>query len=120
MHHPPDGSWVDYVAGWRRPHFVWVNSEWTRQASLPRQIWSGLPQRRVFPPLWPFQSSVIRESRRSGEPVVILQMSRLQPWKGHALLIRALSRLDRQMAWRCRIAGRPEDSAGEAYLEYLK
>ncbi len=50
---------------------------------------------------------------------VILQLSRMEPGKGHALLLEALARLGRDAAWECLVVGgaqRPEERAYEERL----
>ncbi|MFY0564181.1 glycosyltransferase [Archangium lansingense] len=50
---------------------------------------------------------------------VILQLSRMEPGKGHALLLEALARLGRDTAWECLVVGgvqRPEERAYEERL----
>jgi glycosyltransferase involved in cell wall biosynthesis len=51
---------------------------------------------------------------------VIIQASRLERWKGHAELLRALAQLADVPGWVCWIAGGPQQPREQAYLEELR
>jgi glycosyltransferase involved in cell wall biosynthesis len=51
---------------------------------------------------------------------VILMASRLERWKGHALLLESLARLRDVNDWQCWIAGGPQRAAEDVYLSELK
>jgi glycosyltransferase involved in cell wall biosynthesis len=56
----------------------------------------------------------------SAGEVVILQASRLDPWKGHRILLHALTQMRNIPDWRCWIAGSPQRPEEEAYRAELR
>src|SRR5262249_49606163 len=54
------------------------------------------------------------------DAVVIVQASRLEPWKGHQLLLEALAKLAPLSGWVCWIAGGPQLPGEDAYLAELR
>lgn len=51
---------------------------------------------------------------------VIIQVSRLDPWKGHELHLEALARLTDLPDWRCWFVGGPQNRTEERYFERLR
>lgn len=51
---------------------------------------------------------------------VIVQVSRIEPWKGHVLHIRALANLSPDVDWRCWVVGGPQTKAEQNYAESLR
>jgi glycosyltransferase involved in cell wall biosynthesis len=65
--------------------------------------------------------AVLRERLETpARDVVIVQVSRLEPWKGQHVLLRALSRLRDVTGWTCWIVGGAQRGADEAYLRSLQ
>jgi glycosyltransferase involved in cell wall biosynthesis len=63
----------------------------------------------------------LRESLGTApESIVILQASRLERWKGHALLLSALARLKDDPRWTCWLAGGPQRPAEAIYFAELR
>jgi glycosyltransferase involved in cell wall biosynthesis len=54
------------------------------------------------------------------DDIVIIQTSRLEPWKGHQLHLRALARLRHLPGWVCWIAGGAQRPKEQAYLRELQ
>ncbi|MGZ3461111.1 MAG: glycosyltransferase [Archangium sp.] len=54
------------------------------------------------------------------DTVVILQLSRMEPGKGHALLLEALAKLGRGAAWECWVVGGAQRTEEQGYLERLR
>ena len=54
------------------------------------------------------------------EDIVVIQTSRLEPWKGHQLHLRALARLRDLPGWVSWIAGGPQRPKEEAYFRELQ
>ena len=54
------------------------------------------------------------------DEVIIVQASRMEAWKGHAILLRALARLPKNARWKCWFAGGAERPDEIAYLDELK
>ncbi len=59
------------------------------------------------------------EFATASDATVIVQVSRLEAWKGHEVLLDALARLRDVPGWQCWIVGGAQRSAEKAYLESL-
>lgn len=126
LHDVPEPRKVLYRWGWLRPPRLCIaNSEFVR--SRVRDL-GGAVQTAVVHPLVltpaqpaPTACAAIRSELgvREGE-VVILQASRLDPWKGHRTLLRSLARLDSSVPFRAWIAGAPQRAAEQAYADGLR
>ncbi|HEU4561392.1 MAG TPA: glycosyltransferase, partial [Longimicrobium sp.] len=120
VHRP---RWVDRVARRARPALVISNSRAsleTLAAFLP-----GVPAQVLHYPVEPAApGGEDRESVRAGMgvrpgEVVIVQASRMEAWKGHALHLEALARI-RHLPWVCWMAGGAQRPAEARYLEQLQ
>lgn len=60
-----------------------------------------------------------KESRDKNRPLVIFVAARMQPWKGHAVLLGALARLKTSVGWICRLAGGPQTRVEQTYFDAL-
>jgi len=112
MHDAGDGRhWLDRWARRCPPDFCVANSSYT--ARRVAEWFPGVTPRVIRGPVAPAQVSdavALRAQVRSqlGVPagtLVILMAARLEPWKGHVLLLDALSRLRDLPGWICCIAG---------------
>jgi glycosyltransferase involved in cell wall biosynthesis len=56
----------------------------------------------------------------SSEAVAIVHSSRMEPWKGHRLLLKALSLLASVPNWTCWVAGAPQRPSEEHYFKMVK
>ena len=115
--------WTERWARLRAPDVVVYNSEFT-----------GMTVRRVFPraraelvhcPVSPPRAGATREAVRrelgvAPETAVIVQVGRLERWKGHALLLHALGFLGDLPGWECWIVGGAQRSSETAYEAQLK
>ena len=115
--------WTERWARLRPPDLVIYNSEFT-----------GMTLRRVFPraraellhcPVSPPVVSATREAvrREFGVPpetAVIVQVGRLERWKGHALLLHALGFLGDLPGWECWIVGGAQRASEKTYEAQLK
>ena len=120
--------WFERLAARTPPDIAIVNSEFTA-TTLPR-LFPKTPSRVVRYPVefdvgdsFKTDPTVRLDTRRglatSPDAVVILQASRLERWKGHAVFIEALSKLTADPSWTAWIAGGPQRPAEHAYFGEL-
>ena len=110
------GYWLDRLASRTPPDLIVANSRFT--AGLVRTVFPASPVKVWHAPrALPARNGSVRREVRSElgtaeEAVVILQASRLERWKGHAVHLAALGRLRRHAGvgvlagWRCAKGGR--------------
>jgi glycosyltransferase involved in cell wall biosynthesis len=118
-------NWLVLWAGLSSPDLVICNSRFT--ASTLGRLFSAAPFETLYYPVARRAEkldSAQREALRShlnttSEAVVILQASRMEPWKGHWLLLDALARLADVPQWFCWIAGGPQRHEEIAYTKAL-
>ncbi len=113
---------LDRWASWSPPDLVIANSHATQSSA--RALFPRMPMTVIHPPVMappdPSTSrSVVRATLAAPEDaLVVLMASRLERWKGHELLIRSMSRLDRRfVAW---IVGGPQRAEEHSYFKELK
>lgn len=85
----------------------------------PTPLVAGCPVEDRTPKEPEVRQAVRQELGVAEGTAVILQLSRMEPGKGHALLLEALARLGRDAAWECLLVGgaqRPEERAYEERL----
>ncbi|HWP37162.1 MAG TPA: glycosyltransferase [Gemmatimonadales bacterium] len=124
-------NWLDHLAARRKPDLLIANSRYTATATLasfPEFSGSspaGIPV--VHPPLdlpengRETAGAAVRATlgARAGT-TVIFQASRLEPWKGHRVLLDALGKIGASRDWVCWIAGGAQRPAEESYLRSLQ
>jgi glycosyltransferase involved in cell wall biosynthesis len=126
MHDVPNRrGWLDHLAGRTPPDLVVCNSRFTEEAGR----WL-FPRARRIMVRYPLalgdradRSVRARVRVRLGaadDAVVILHASRMQAWKGHALLVDALAQLRDHPRWVCWFAGGAQRPAEEEYLRRLR
>jgi glycosyltransferase involved in cell wall biosynthesis len=106
------------------PDALLTNSEFTAgsvSALVPRltPLVAGCPVEDRTPKEPGVRQAVRQELGVAEGTALILQLSRMEPGKGHALLLEALARLGRDTAWECLVVGgaqRPEERAYEERL----
>jgi glycosyltransferase involved in cell wall biosynthesis len=121
-----DRNWLELWAGLSSPDLVICNSRFTA-ATLGR-LFRGMPFETLYNPVEHcagILEAAQREALRRGldtasEAVVLMQASRMEPWKGHGLLLEALARLADVPQWVCWIAGGPQRREEVAYAETLR
>jgi glycosyltransferase involved in cell wall biosynthesis len=119
-------NWIMLWAGLSSPDLVICNSRYT--ASTLGRLFSEVPFEILnYPVMHPAQKleSASRETLRShlrtpSEAVVVLQASRMEPWKGHRLLLEALARLADVPQWICWLAGGPQRPQEISYEQDLR
>ncbi|MCI0684020.1 MAG: glycosyltransferase family 4 protein [Gemmataceae bacterium] len=117
--------WLERWARWTKPDRIIANSRAT--AATMHTLFPGVPPEVVYLPVSPPASMdralVRREVRQSlGTPedtVVIVQVSRMEPGKGHRLLLESLRQLPSSPSWECWIVGGPQRPGEEPYFQEL-
>lgn len=129
MHAPADGThWLERWARRTPPRLVICNSEFTAR-SAPRLY----PRARVEVVYCPVafapeaahaspstRADVRAELATNESDVVIIQVSRMEAWKGHAAHLEALALLKDVPDWTCWIIGGAQRPVEAEYLEGLK
>jgi glycosyltransferase involved in cell wall biosynthesis len=119
-----DGHWLLRLARRTPPDMVVCNSRFT--ASTLPALYPRVPGEVVHCPVEPERAGAVlpdavrAELDTPHDAVVIVQASRMEAWKGHALLLRGLGELHDLPGWVCWVAGgaqRPEEAA---YVEELQ
>lgn len=122
IHGPATGPrWLVALARRVVPDFVIANSRYmSRHPSL--RLFAGVPTAQLYYPIDPSGAGALAgslpDTGSGGRP--ILCASRLEPWKGHAVLIEALASLRQRPDWSCWIAGGPQRAAERRYLAALR
>jgi glycosyltransferase involved in cell wall biosynthesis len=126
-HDAPTGRhWVERLARLTSPDRILANSRYTA-AAVPK-LFPGVPCEVLcypVPPPPPLDRAKVRREVRAelataSDAVVIVMACRLERWKGHSLLIDALSVLADMPGWVCWIAGgaqRPHERVYRSELE---
>lgn len=113
-------TWADRAARRTRPDLAICTSRFAG-GTLPR-LWADVPAEVVYPPVpRPDAVAVDRTAvrarlRTAADDVVILQASRMEPWKGHRLLVEGLGGIRDVPGWTCWIAGGAQRPHEEAHL----
>jgi glycosyltransferase involved in cell wall biosynthesis len=115
---------INLLAGRTSPDVVIANSNYTEKHSHPK--FNAVETHVVYPVIKPSEPAGNERARvrtelgaREGD-VVILQASRMQPWKGQALLIDAVAQLPRTLPWKCWFAGDAQRDFEKAYVSKLR
>jgi glycosyltransferase involved in cell wall biosynthesis len=127
LHNSAQGThWLERWAKWTRPDGVICNSRFT--AGYLTNLYQGIPAKVIHCPVTiPDQSSSRAERQATreelqvpAEAVVIIQVSRLEPLKGHRLHLEALARLGDLETWECWLAGGVQRTSEQYYLQEIK
>jgi glycosyltransferase involved in cell wall biosynthesis len=125
QHDRADGaSVVDRWTARTPAALVIANSAWTSRTAAAIQ--PNVPVRVIHPPVaMPGTNGVARMQLRDAlgvrsDEVVILCASRMEPWKGHRTLIRALGRLRTSRPWRALVAGGAQRPHERNYVDELQ
>jgi glycosyltransferase involved in cell wall biosynthesis len=114
------GTWADRLARRTAPDLAVCTSRFAAE-SLGR-LWPHVRGEVVYPPVpagdpGDVDRAGVRAALRTpAEDVVILQASRMEPWKGHRVLIQALAAIRDVGGWTCWIAGGAQRPHEEAHL----
>jgi len=126
-HHGHSGTtWLERMARRTVPDMAISTSRYV--GSSLGNLYPDLPAQVLYAPLplidspdrsqW--REAARREMSAGAKQVVILQVSRLEWWKGHILHLEALSRLQTTSDWTCWFVGGPQGSAEQAYFQQVK
>ncbi|MBC7930936.1 MAG: glycosyltransferase, partial [Rubrivivax sp.] len=129
MHAPASGThWLERWARMETPDLVVCNSRFTAESS--GRLYPRARVEVVYCPVrLPDAESKLAKRERSatraelGTPldaVVIIQVSRMESWKGHATHLEALGLLRDMPGWFCWQIGGAQRDAEEVYLDGLK
>ncbi|MBD1822056.1 glycosyltransferase family 4 protein [Cyanobacteria bacterium FACHB-DQ100] len=119
-------GWLEQWAKRTVPHLVIANSDFTR--STLKLLYPSSPSCLLYHPVLnsadPDQASLRRSVRSQfqtpDDQVVMIQACRLEPWKGHRLLLSALGQLKDVPNWETWIVGGAQRSHEKAYLASLQ
>jgi len=122
----PGKHWLERWSRRTPPDLILANSRFTQ--SQLGNLFPGVRSVVVYQPVAPAppmdraanRTSVRRSLQTPEEAVVIVQACRLEPWKGHGLLLDALGRLAGDPRWACWIAGGAQRPQEEVYLKQLR
>jgi len=118
--------WLERWASRVSPDVVIGNSLYT-QGTVP-VIFPGVPSVIVHYPVVLQQpqnreecrAAVRKELPVSDDTVVIIQVSRMEAWKGHHLHLKALSRLQKHSHWVCCMVGGAQRPMEQQYMQSLE
>lgn len=123
--HGPLEGWTHRWASRTLPHAVICNSRFTQSLLPPTH--ASLPGEVIYCPLdlasrgeQEDRAAMRAELQTADTDVVIAQVSRLEPWKGHRILLRALAHLAGRPGWTAWIAGGAQRSSESQYLQELR
>jgi glycosyltransferase involved in cell wall biosynthesis len=127
-HDTADGKhWLQRLARRYPPDLVLANSRFTEKTVplLFPDVPSRVIQYPVVPPVTSNGRADVRLKVRQAleapaDAVVILQVSRMEAWKGHRLMLDALARLATEPGWVCWIAGGAQRPQEIAYMRELQ
>jgi glycosyltransferase involved in cell wall biosynthesis len=109
-----------------RPGFCVANSEYT-QATLST-LYPALPSTVQYYPIETTAAALTTDERRavrqelgaSDGEVVVIQASRMEPWKGQRRLLAALARVDRALPWVAVLVGGAQRPVEREYVTSLE
>jgi len=128
MHDRADGDhWLERLARSARPDLAIVNSEFTA-GTLPKLFPNPPPHRIIHPPAMPPPARIsssereqIRTEHGAAPPdVVIIQVGRMEPYKGHEPHLDALGLLKDTPHWLCWIVGGAQRPGEREYVLKLQ
>lgn len=119
-------SRFERLARLSRPAFCIANSEYT-QATLST-MYRALPSSVQYYPIETKTVPLAPEERRAAREelgatdgqVVVIQASRMEPWKGQRRLLAALAGVDRRLPWVAALVGGAQRPAERAYVTSLE
>jgi glycosyltransferase involved in cell wall biosynthesis len=124
-HSAASGHWLERWARRTMPALVIANSRFTAESM--KSLFPDVSTKVLYCPVAtppPSDRAAVRAKVRSalGTPLdatVVVVASRLEAWKGHRLLLEALSQLREEHGWICWIVGGPQRPAEARYRDDL-
>jgi glycosyltransferase involved in cell wall biosynthesis len=124
-HNVADGRpWLERGARWTEPKLVVCNSRFTERTLST--VYPGVNTQVIYYPVAlgsvepGTREAVRRELATAPDSVVIVQVSRLEEWKGHRTLLDGLGLLRDVPDWTCWIVGGVQRAHEAPYLKSLK
>jgi glycosyltransferase involved in cell wall biosynthesis len=127
QHDVPDGKhWVQRWAKLAPPDYIFSDSRFLHDGL--EKLYPGIPASPFYYAVLPPAQNHNRDDRQRlreeletpREAAVIIQVSRMEAWKGHTLLLEALTGMADVPGWVCWVAGGPQRPQEERYFESLK
>lgn len=123
---PTGKNAIERLAKLTRPDFVIANSRYTQQHL--HCLYPRTPDRVIYCPVAPSERADPQQVRRrvrlqlgtAVETTVIVQVSRLEPWKGHSLAIAALTQIHDLPNWEYWIVGGIQRDSERKYYDRLQ
>jgi glycosyltransferase involved in cell wall biosynthesis len=127
LHNRVEGRhWSERWAKWTKPDLMLCVSRDTAETAArlfpnvaTEVVYAPLPDLPA-PPKPGLRESVRQELNTPAEAAVIIQVSRMEAWKGHAIHLQALARLRHMPGWVCWQVGGPHRPAEAGYLEQIQ
>lgn len=115
--------WLERLAARHQPDLIVCNSVYTERAA--RSVFSNAHAELIrYPMAFDTMPGTRDDVRRSlGTPeaaVVIVNVARMEPYKGHRVLIEALARIENRASWVCWMVGGAQRPAEERYERSLR
>ncbi|HUJ51133.1 MAG TPA: glycosyltransferase family 4 protein [Bryobacteraceae bacterium] len=123
---PARRNWLDRMAARISPDAAIANSRFTasflerRFPDVPREVIYCPVAASTSPDAGNWRTGLRRQFAVGDDTPVIIQVSRLEAWKGHSLLLEGLSKLKQCGPWVCWIVGGPQKPDEERYFEQLQ
>lgn len=126
-HGPSDSTWLDWIATRKRPDLIIspsIHSSgiWQEKYKMP-VVTLNYPVRQEFVTSKTEKLDKGQIRLRLGLPlekVLILQCSRIEPWKGHDILLEALFQMKEIKDWHMVFAGSPQKDQDRIYMADLR
>jgi glycosyltransferase involved in cell wall biosynthesis len=123
---PTGKNAIERLAKFTRPDFVIANSRYTQQHL--HCLYPSTPDRVIYCPVAPIDRPNPQQVRQqvrlqlgtAPETTVIVQVSRLEPWKGHSLAIAALAQIHDLPNWEYWIVGGIQRGSEREYADRLQ
>ncbi|MBL9085048.1 MAG: glycosyltransferase family 4 protein [Planctomycetales bacterium] len=117
-------SWGDRIAARVAPDLILANSQFTLDAAC--RLFPNCPALVCYLPVESFdipqdgRNTVRRDFKVSNDCTVIIQVSRLERWKGHVTLLEALGRISNVKNWEAWIVGGAQRPREIEYFQELQ